>query len=85
MSATLRVEDFTENQRLFRITPPIIKVSSVILQLYMKKFYNLEAWPRGYKSFYFITGGNVVRGNRTVMQMNSLRDHPDMSYGSNKQ
>ena len=31
------------------------------------------------------TGGNVVRGNRTVMQMKSLRDHPDMSYGSNKQ
>ena len=31
------------------------------------------------------TGGNVVRGNRTVMQMKSLRDHPDVSYGSNKQ
>ena len=31
------------------------------------------------------TGGNVVRGNRTVMQMKYLRDHPDMSYGSNKQ
>ena len=33
----------------------------------------------------FRTGGNVVRGNQTVMQMKSLRDHPDMSYGSNKQ
>ena len=32
-----------------------------------------------------ITGGNVVRGNRAVMQMKSLRDHADMSYGSNKQ
>ena len=32
-----------------------------------------------------VTGGNVVRGNRTVMQMKSLRDHPDMSYGSKKQ
>ena len=31
------------------------------------------------------TGGYFVRGNRTVMQMKSLRDHPDMSYGSNKQ
>ena len=31
------------------------------------------------------TGGNVVKGDRTVMQMKSLRDHPDMSYGSNKQ
>ena len=31
------------------------------------------------------TGGNVVRDNRTVMQMKSLRDHPDMSYRSNKQ
>ena len=31
------------------------------------------------------TGGNVGRGNRAVMQMKSLRDHPDMSYGSNKQ
>ena len=30
-------------------------------------------------------GGNVVRGNQTVMQMKSLRDHRDMSYGSNKQ
>ena len=30
-------------------------------------------------------GGNVVRGNRTVMQMKSLRDHRDMGYGSNKQ
>ncbi|XP_038059599.1 probable ATP-dependent RNA helicase DHX37 [Patiria miniata] len=28
MSATLRVEDFTENQRLFKITPPVIKVES---------------------------------------------------------
>ena len=28
------------------------------------------------------TGGNVVRGNWTVMQMNSLRDHPDMSQGA---
>ena len=35
--------------------------------------------------FSLTTGGNVVRGNRTVMQMKSLRDHPDMSYGSNKQ
>ena len=34
---------------------------------------------------YLLTGGNVVRGNRTVMQMKSLRDYPDMSYGSNKQ
>ena len=33
----------------------------------------------------YCTGGNVVRGNRTVMQMKSLRDHLDMSYGSNKQ
>ena len=33
----------------------------------------------------YSTGGNVVRGNRAVMQMKSLRDHPDMSYGSNKQ
>ena len=33
---------------------------------------------------YIFTGGNVVRGNRTVMQMKFLRDHPDMSYGSNK-
>lgn len=28
MSATLRVEDFTENKRLFRVTPPVIKVCS---------------------------------------------------------
>lgn len=27
MSATLRLEDFVENPRLFRITPPAIKVS----------------------------------------------------------
>ena len=33
----------------------------------------------------WFTGGNVVMGNRTVMQMKYLRDHPDMSYGSNKQ
>ena len=26
MSATLRVEDFTENKRLFQATPPVIKV-----------------------------------------------------------
>ena len=30
-------------------------------------------------------GGYVVRGNRTVMQMKSLRDLPDMSYGSSRQ
>ncbi|KAJ8043055.1 putative ATP-dependent RNA helicase DHX37 [Holothuria leucospilota] len=28
MSATLRVEDFTENSRLFKITPPVIKVNA---------------------------------------------------------
>ncbi|XP_070402298.1 probable ATP-dependent RNA helicase DHX37 isoform X2 [Nothobranchius furzeri] len=28
MSATLRVEDFTENQKLFRIPPPVIKVDA---------------------------------------------------------
>ena len=33
----------------------------------------------------YITGGNVVRGDRTVMQMKTLQDHPDMSYGSSKQ
>lgn len=26
MSATLRVEDFTENTRLFKVPPPVIKV-----------------------------------------------------------
>lgn len=26
MSATLRVEDFTENSRLFKVTPPVIQV-----------------------------------------------------------
>lgn len=26
MSATLRVEDFTENKKLFKITPPVVKV-----------------------------------------------------------
>ena len=34
---------------------------------------------------YLSVGGNVIRGDRTVMQMKSLRDHPDMSYGSRKQ
>ncbi|XP_046374441.2 probable ATP-dependent RNA helicase DHX37 isoform X2 [Haliotis rufescens] len=28
MSATLRVEDFTENKQLFKVTPPVIKVES---------------------------------------------------------
>lgn len=28
MSATLRVEDFTENQKLFRLPPPVVKVDS---------------------------------------------------------
>ncbi|XP_021370446.1 probable ATP-dependent RNA helicase DHX37 [Mizuhopecten yessoensis] len=28
MSATLRVEDFTDNARLFRVTPPVVKVDS---------------------------------------------------------
>ncbi|PSN50887.1 putative ATP-dependent RNA helicase kurz [Blattella germanica] len=28
MSATLRLEDFTENPRLFKVTPPVIKVES---------------------------------------------------------
>jgi ATP-dependent RNA helicase DHX37/DHR1 len=28
MSATLRVEDFTENRRLFKAPPPVIKVES---------------------------------------------------------
>ena len=27
----------------------------------------------------------MVRDNRTVMQMKSLRDHPNMSYGRTKQ
>lgn len=28
MSATLRVEDFTENRRLFKTVPPVVKVDS---------------------------------------------------------
>lgn len=28
MSATLRIEDFTENTRLFKFTPPVIKIES---------------------------------------------------------
>ena len=28
MSATLRIEDFTGNAKLFKITPPVIKVDS---------------------------------------------------------
>lgn len=26
MSATMRIEDFTENQRLFKVKPPVIQV-----------------------------------------------------------
>ncbi len=33
MSATLRVEDFTENKRLFRTPPPVIKVSDFLFHL----------------------------------------------------
>ena len=29
MSATLRVEDFTENERLFKVTPPVLKVNKI--------------------------------------------------------
>lgn len=28
MSATMRVEDFTENKRLFKVQPPVIKVGT---------------------------------------------------------
>lgn len=28
MSATLRIEDFTENPKLFKVKPPVIKVES---------------------------------------------------------
>jgi len=31
MSATLRVEDFTDNKRLFSVTPPVIQVSLSLL------------------------------------------------------
>lgn len=31
MSATLRVEDFTENENLFKIPPPVINVSESFL------------------------------------------------------
>lgn len=34
MSATLRVEDFTENKRLFRSPPPVIKVSDSSMFLF---------------------------------------------------
>ena len=34
------------------------------------------------KPTHIYTGVNVVRGDRTFMQMKSLRDHPDMSYWS---
>ena len=43
------------------------------------------SFSKTYIKFYPNTGGNDVRGNRTVMQMKSLRDHPNMNYGSNKQ
>ena len=53
--------------------------SRVIIVTYLPSFESADS------EFYFITGGNVVRGDRTVMQMKSLRDHPDISYGSSKQ
>ena len=33
MSATLRVEDFTENERLFRVTPPVLKVKKICVHV----------------------------------------------------
>ena len=32
MSATMRVEDFTENQRLFKVKPPVILVCPFSVQ-----------------------------------------------------
>lgn len=33
MSATLRVEDFTENTRLFKVPPPVIEVTVIVIHL----------------------------------------------------
>ena len=40
MSATLRVEDFTENERLFKVTPPVLKVNG--RGLYLPNFPSLS-------------------------------------------
>ena len=53
--------------------------SRVIIVTYLPSYESADS------EFYFTTDGNVVRGDRTVMQMKSLGDHPDMSYGSSKQ
>ena len=36
MSATLRLKDFTENTQLFKVTPPVIKVSLSLFLLLTK-------------------------------------------------
>lgn len=41
MSATLRVEDFTENTRLFKVPPPVIEVIVIVITLCYFIFMNL--------------------------------------------
>lgn len=43
MSATLRLEDFTENSRLFKVPPPVIKVDS--RQFPVTVHFNKRTWP----------------------------------------
>ena len=43
MSATLRVEDFTENKKLFIETPPVIKVRfGIVLDSFFKFLFNIS-------------------------------------------
>ena len=45
MSATLRVEDFTENERLFKVTPPVLKVNKIYVSLRLRVQNAVSAQP----------------------------------------
>lgn len=68
MSATLRVEDFTENRRLFKIVPPVVKVDSrqfpVTIHFNkrtpMEGFLN-EAYKKVAVHSYFKNEGNIQK------------------------
>ena len=64
-------------EQLYAISSPVYPTGVVHVLLHVKVTSHIDVDS--------ITGGNVVRGNRPVMQMESLRDHPDMSYGSSEQ
>lgn len=63
MSATLRIEDFTENRKLFATPPPVIKVDSRQFEVKVRRIFKSWATNLTIKSYGFFSELDTKRND----------------------